>query len=167
MIYFIETQKFKQWWIWLILLIPFASSIIALYNSPNDFSDQGILSSTIGGLVAVSIVGLLLFSFTLKTEINQTGISYRFMPFHFKMKTIEWNELQDCYVREYKPIMEYGGWGIRYSFKNGKAYNTMGNKGLQLIFKNNKQLLIGTQKEEELTKLIEQLKKQNILKANA
>ena len=167
MIYFLETQKFKQWWIWLILLIPFASSIIALYYSPPDFSNSETLSNTIGGLIAVSVTALLLFSFTLKTEINQTGISYRFLPFHFKMKTIEWSEIQDCYVREYKPIMEYGGWGIRFSFRNGKAYNTMGNKGLQLIFKNNKKLLIGTQKEEELTKIIEQLKKQNILKANA
>lgn len=167
MIYFIETQKFKQWWIWLILVIPFIGIVISLYTTPPNFSNKDELTSTIIGMGVFAATVLLIFSFTLKTEINQTGISYRFIPFHFKTTTIEWSELQDFYVREYKPIMEYGGWGIRYSFKNGKAYNTMGNKGLQLIFKNNKQLLIGTQKEEELTKVIEQLKKQNILKANA
>jgi hypothetical protein len=53
-------------------------------------------------------------------------------------------------VRKYSPIKEYGGWGFRYGFKNGKAYNISGNMGLQLILKNGDRILIGTQKPEEL-----------------
>jgi TATA-box binding protein (TBP) (component of TFIID and TFIIIB) len=40
-------------------------------------------------------------------------------------------------------------------FGAGKAYNVSGNKGVQLVFKNGKKLLIGSQKADELAKAIE------------
>ena len=62
--------------------------------------------------------------------------------------------MSEYYAREYKPLREYGGWGIRCSLKRGKAYNVSGNKGVQLVFKNGKQLLIGSQKAEALEEAI-------------
>jgi len=56
-------------------------------------------------------------------------------------------------AREYKPIREYGGWGIRYVI-GGIAYNVYGNKGVQLILKNKKKVLVGTQKPEEFYQAI-------------
>ena len=35
-----------------------------------------------------------------------------------------------------------GGWGWRYSIRNGRAFNISGNKGLQIIFKDGKKLLL-------------------------
>ncbi|MBK8703741.1 MAG: hypothetical protein IPN33_08970 [Saprospiraceae bacterium] len=55
------------------------------------------------------------------------------------------------YVRQYKPIAEFGGWGLRYSMSGkGRALNVSGNMGLQLEFKDGKKLLIGTQKPKEI-----------------
>jgi hypothetical protein len=56
-------------------------------------------------------------------------------------------------VITYDPILDYGGWGIKYN-RHGKAYNVSGNKGLQLYLKNGKRILIGTQKESELTNFL-------------
>jgi TATA-box binding protein (TBP) (component of TFIID and TFIIIB) len=50
-------------------------------------------------------------------------------------------------------LLEYGGWGIKYGRK-GKAYNVSGNRGVQLVFKDGKQLLIGSQRAEELAEAI-------------
>ena len=51
--------------------------------------------------------------------------------------------------------MEYGGWGLRLGlFGNGKAFNVSGDKGLQLEFTDNKKLLIGTNRPEELTETL-------------
>ena len=59
------------------------------------------------------------------------------------------------YVRQYSPIIEYGGWGLRFGiFGKGTAFNVSGNKGLQLEFINNKKLLIGTNKPDALTETL-------------
>ena len=56
-------------------------------------------------------------------------------------------------TRQYKPIREYGGWGIRYG-RGGKAYNVSGNKAVQLVLKNGKRLLIGSQRPDKLVEAI-------------
>jgi hypothetical protein len=67
--------------------------------------------------------------------------------------------VEKSYVRTYKPIAEYGGWGLRSGiFGNGQAFNVYGNTGLQLELKNRKKLLFGTQKKYEIEKAIEQIK---------
>lgn len=57
-------------------------------------------------------------------------------------------------MRTYSPIKEYGGWGYRITLKNGKAFNVTGNKGIQLVLKSGKKLLIGTQQESEASLVI-------------
>jgi hypothetical protein len=46
---------------------------------------------------------------------------------------------------------------LRY-FKNKRAYNVSGDKGLQLILKNGKKLLSGTQKGRELNEFLAHIK---------
>ena len=65
-----------------------------------------------------------------------------------KFRHFSWAELEEIYVREYSPISEFGGWGWRFGM-GGKAYNISGDQGIQLVFKNGKKLLIGTQKPVE------------------
>lgn len=49
-----------------------------------------------------------------------------------------------------------GGWGIRYSFRYGWAYNVKGTKGLALEFKDGAKRLVGTQQPAELRAAIEE-----------
>jgi hypothetical protein len=64
-------------------------------------------------------------------------------------------------ARTYRPILEYGGWGIRYSpFGKGWAYNISGNQGVQLELMNGKRILIGSQRAEELARTIAEAKRQ-------
>jgi hypothetical protein len=55
----------------------------------------------------------------------------RFFP--WRAKLIPFRDINRCEVRTYRPIREYGGWGIRYG-RNGKAYNVSGDRGVQLEF---------------------------------
>jgi hypothetical protein len=94
----------------------------------------------------------------LTTRITEDGIYVRFFPFHLKEKFFAWETITSSYVRSYSPLMEYGGWGIKYSFKgNGLVYNTAGNVGLQLYFKEGEPVLIGTQKGEEIKQVLASL----------
>lgn len=102
--------------------------------------------------------------FTLKTTIDEKGITYCYSPLNLRNHTILWKDIDSAYVRTYRPVMEYGGWGIKYSFRNGKVYNVMGKKGLQLVLKNGRHILFGTQKPEEVKRLIDEMASAGMVK---
>jgi hypothetical protein len=108
----------------------------------------------IGVPVAITVLFLLL---KLQTYVSRDGIYVRFFPFHIRFKRFRPEDLSEYYARQYKPLWEYGGWGIRFSLRYGKAYNVSGNKGVQLVFKNGKKLLIGSQKPEQLEAAIREI----------
>jgi hypothetical protein len=149
---FRETQRFTQWWLWLVLLVSWGALIYALATAPDQSTISHIISYGLGMLLP-----LLFWQMRLTTRIETEGIYVRFFPFHFKEKFYAWNSISACYVRDYSPLKEYGGWGIKYSFNgNGLVYNVAGSVGLQLNFKDGDPVLIGTQKGEEIkTKLVE------------
>lgn len=146
-IYFKETQRFTQWWLWLLLVVIGFFIYKPIYYS--FVNSQELSSSQWIGLIVIFLVLLLFFVTKLETQIQEDGIYLRFIPFVFKTRFIPWDELEVAFVRKYSPLTEYGGWGWRISGK-GMAYNVKGNQGLQLIFKNKKALLIGSQKPKEL-----------------
>lgn len=109
------------------------------------------------GVLILAVVILFMFINRLETRIDERGIYVKFFPVIPKFKFYPWEEISTAVVRKYSSLLEYGGWGIRFG-RNGKAYNIKGNKGLQLKFKNGSALLIGTQKAEELQKVLNEIK---------
>lgn len=150
---FTETQRFTQWWLWLVLLGVWASMVYSFVTAPPQTNVAAFVSFGIGILLP-----LLFWQMKLTTRITEDGIFVRFFPFHLKEKFFAWETITSSYVRSYSPLMEYGGWGIKYSFKgNGLVYNTAGNVGLQLYFKEGEPVLIGTQKGEEIKQVLASL----------
>lgn len=159
---FNETQKFRQIWLWAIVFLAAFGAAIAIVFSLDESNQQinNDVEFTIALSIAVPFVIIALLYFAkLETTINQFGIEVRFVPFLIKRKFWLWNEISKVYIREYAPIMEYGGWGLRYSFRNGRAYNVSGKIGLQIELTNGKKVLIGTQKGEEIQLLLKHMKK--------
>lgn len=159
-ILFSESQRFKQWWAWVILISIEGLMIYALYqqvfrNKPfgtNPTSDFGLIV----GLASITLVLVAFWLIRLKTSIDNEGIHVQFFPFHLKKRHYLWETIQSLEVRRYQAILEYGGWGIR-GFGRNRALNISGNMGLQIHFKNGKKLLIGTQKGDSLSLLIEKM----------
>lgn len=155
---FKEEQRFNQ--IWLIVLIIVSAMVpIGIYikehlENPDNFS----ITELIGIIFIILLVSGFIFFFKLTTRIDEKGIHYKFFPFHWSLKTIKWNAIENAYVRTYNPLSEYGGWGIKggsfWNKSKGKAINVSGDIGIQLILENGKKLLIGTQKEEEAKNII-------------
>ena len=151
---FEEKQRFDQIWLWAVLV---GISSVVIYQVPFDLirqSDGSPMSTSsifiIVGVI-VFVIGLLaLFFFArLSTRINNESIEITFSPFFMKPKIINWADIDEAFVRKYNSLYEYGGWGIRFGWK-GRAYNTSGNMGLQLILKSGKKILIGTHKAKEI-----------------
>lgn len=157
---FREEQKFASWLRWLVYLSMGIAACISIFALRKDLAGQNppetqeVILAILGGIAVPILVAALFFLLGLVTEVRSDGLYIRFVPFHIHFKRFVPDDLSEYYARQYKPVREYGGWGIRCSFKNGKAYNTSGDRGVQLVFKSGKRLLIGSQKAEELEQAI-------------
>ena len=154
---FVEEQRFNQWWIYVILLIPLLSLFVKyIFNVDNyGASDKEALVGMSLSLIVVLMVAVLILLIRLKTKIDEKGVYYQFYPFNLNEKFIPWSNISQCYIRKYRPLSEYGGWGYKISpFGRGRVTNIRGNKGIQLELINGKKLLIGTQKVMEVEKVL-------------
>ncbi len=131
--HYYEIQQFRQVWVWTILLIVFIALIIPIF-----LGGIGILLSLI--LVSFSFGLIFLFwRMALITTIIDDGINIIFIP--FKNFIIPFNKIKEYHIRQYRPIIEYGGWGIRVKLKgirSGKAYTVSGITGLLINLYNGK-----------------------------
>lgn len=153
---FNETQRFTQWWLWLIIAV----STLAVLTEPiinwiqSDFKNSSAFDTGFWiGCGTLFLVLLLFVLFKLTTGIDEEGISYQFFPIHLKPILLDWNKIERVGTRKYKPLIEYGGWGYRLGM-GVKALNVKGNKGIQLKLKNGDSLLIGTQKVDQAQTVI-------------
>ncbi|HSF90370.1 MAG TPA: DUF6141 family protein [Saprospiraceae bacterium] len=153
---FTETQGFRQWWLWVILLGTdglFAYGIYTQLIQGVPFGDNPASDPL---LIIVFVMVLLLtvsfYIYRLETTIRKDGIYIRFLPYMRRYTYYPFAKLSKVYVRKYSPIAEYGGWGFR-----GGAYNVSGDQGLQIQFTDHKKLLIGTRKPEEIAAVLRKL----------
>jgi len=164
-IIFHEEQQFREHWYWVIGTIAMAILEIVLLaililafffpelfgeSHPPDIWALMIISSC---MILILLFIILMHTTKLTTEVRSTGLYVRFFPFHISFKKIPLENLVRHEARTYRPIMEYGGWGIRYGIQ-GKAYNVSGNQGVQLYFSGGTKLLIGSQRSRELADAI-------------
>jgi hypothetical protein len=162
---FREEQRFALWLRWLMALsmaLVMLLSILPLTKIPPEQRPPEMLPIIlliVAGVFAPIIIALLFWLLKLETEVRPDGLYVRYFPFHIHFRKFTPDDLIEYYARQYKPIREYGGWGVRCSFRKGKAYNVSGNKGVQLVFKNGKRLLIGSQRAEELEEAIRSIKR--------
>ena len=160
---FKEEQKFGSISLYIPMGLIYASTIgffiyagfmQFVYNkqwADKPMSDDGFIITMFGVLLVLIVTSYFLFGSRLKVQINNGKLLYSFPPFIRKMKEISKDQIKSYEIRKYKPIREYGGWGIKKGLKKyGDAYNVQGNIGLQLTLKNGKKVLFGTQRPEAL-----------------
>lgn len=167
--YFQERQRFRQPWLWILLLCIGTGQIglfaYGLYQQlylqkpwgNNPLSDAGLV--TIAIVIAAFFLAILLLFFLLelRVHVDADGVHVRFRPFFRKRIALE--SIVRCEARTYRPILEYGGWGIRWSLTGrGWAYNVSGDRGVQLELVDGKCILIGSQRPNDLADAISQAK---------
>jgi hypothetical protein len=158
---FTESQRFRQPWIILFMLLLNGLSVLGIVlqvflNMPfgnNPMPDLGLW--ILFGIC--SLLTLLLLTSTLTTKVDKHGITVQFFPFHRKPRVFPFAAITSWTVREYSPLWEYGGWGLRFNFNGDTCYNVRGKIGLELKLDNGDKVMIGTQCGEELNQLMNSL----------
>lgn len=156
---FLEVQRFQQKWLLWPLgaanILAFGAAVsepwwpITQENAPPNWSLWFLFFT-------VLLVTLFLLFTRLETRIDQQGVSVKMAPLHRKPRLYRWSDIASAHVRTYQPLVEYGGWGWRYSLSGaGIAFNISGNQGLQLVLQSGKKILIGTQDPQTLKDVLE------------
>ncbi|WP_440944766.1 DUF6141 family protein [Methanosarcina sp. T3] len=158
---FREVQKMDQVWVRLVVGIPVILSWYGAYQQlflGKPFGNNPAPDWMMLGLLLVFGVLFPLFFYSLKmiTEVRKDGLYVRFFPLHFSFRFFPLATIQSYKVVTYRPIRDYGGWGIRYGLK-GTAYNAKGNRGVFFEFGEGskvKKLMIGSQIPEKLSEAV-------------
>jgi hypothetical protein len=161
--YFGEVQQFRQKWLWLVTV---GTAGIAWYG----FAAQMATGAPFGSNPAPTVVAALIWLvfgvglpvffrlLRLETTVGPDGVRFRFVPFHLAVRLMPPEAIASYEARTYRPLVEYGGWGIR-SGRSGDAYNVSGDKGVQFVLAGGKRVLIGTQRPEEFVAALDRMRR--------
>lgn len=151
---FHEEQSFHQPWLWGLpfgLLVVFG---VVLQQQPDKV--QVLLPVAILVILVATAIAALMSLMKLTVTVDAETLYIRFVP--FAKKDISLHEITGWEARTYAPIREYGGWGVRITVRNGRAYNVSGDRGVQLELTGGERILIGSQRGEELAEAISRAK---------
>ena len=148
-----EEQQFRQLWLWLLLL-----GIAAL--SWWGFYEQIIRGRPWGSnpgpdwllwLMALLFgIGFPLWFWRVKLVIQVTADELRIRLRPFANRLIPLADIATAEARTYRPIGEFGGWGVRGLSRRNMAYNVRGDQGVQLTLRDGSRVLIGSQQAQAL-----------------
>jgi hypothetical protein len=140
-----------------IILVLGGMAFIFLTENEERNTTEMIVSSAIAMTVLFFLLWLL-YSLYLDVRIEEGRIVYRMPPLINKEKSILSTDINSYEVIKYH-IRHYGGWGLRYSFKHGKALTISGTRGLKLHLKSGQTLLLGTRNPEGINSAMERMMK--------
>lgn len=108
-------------------------------------------------ILIAAVFGILFpaFFIVLKLEISvdDRHLRFRIYPVHIRFRETALSEISAAEEVKFRPIMEYGGWGIRFR-RNIRAYTMRGNEGVMLTLADSRQILLGSQNTGMLLKAI-------------
>lgn len=119
-----------------------------------------VLGGTVGGdrpalpaiLVPWLLLGvglpLLLWRVALVTDVTAQGVVVGFAP--FERRTVAATAVTGCRALTYRPIRDFGGWGVRSSSGDRRAYTAGGRQGIELTLAEGQRIVIGPRRPDEL-----------------
>ena len=127
------------------------------------FTGLGLLRGRIwSGEVALGLlIGLAFLMFVvvfllhMTTEVGTAGlrVCFGWAPTYPRIVSID--TIRSVEVVNYRPIADYGFWGVRAGRDGEKAFIARGNRGVRLELIDGTKLLIGSQRPEALASVID------------
>ena len=152
---FTEEQHLLGSWRWVAFVLAVGGIAFALWNeatAPRPPGEPSLTLQWLAGLgVGLVVVALILYV-RLLVRVTDTHVFVHYRP--LSRRTIPLSEIVSCEACRYRPIWEYGGWGLRLG-RNNWAYTVSGREGVQLRFKQGRGLLIGSKMPRELAAAIQ------------
>jgi hypothetical protein len=157
-----ETQRFDQWWLRMLfaaLNLVFAYAVWLQVAEGRGLGDDPLsLDMLVLVWLSLGVFTVLFLRTRLITRVDASGVHVRFVPWQRQGRQVPWSQVQGCRVRQYRPLIDFGGWGMRSSMGGRmEGYTTSGDRALELDLGERRSLLIGTQRPEELAAVLRAL----------
>jgi hypothetical protein len=151
---FREVQRLRQWWLVLVAVglaglgwVMFVQQIVR----DRPFGDNPAPDWVVWLIWLLLGIGepvFILWLARMVVEVRPDRITVRWIP--FTKREIPLADVVAAEARTYRPIREYGGWGIRGWSRRRMAYNVSGNRGVAIDLVDGRHVLIGSQRADEL-----------------
>ncbi len=146
---FTETQRFadNRVFSWALVVL----GVVAVLGAAGAaFAGEGV--EAVVGLALPVLLLVLLGRMGLTTDLRDDRLRVKLGP--FPSKTYAVADIETVEARTYRPLREFGGWGLRLG-PAGLAWNAYGDRGVQLTLRGGKRVLIGSQRPAELAAAIQ------------
>ncbi len=153
-----EEQRFG-WWVYALMLL-MVGMAWALFEGrglirPGIFGQraQQLFFAVAAGmsLPIVFMLGVL----RMTTIVTPADVRVWFGFFPTYRRSISMITIARVEVVQYRPIADYGGWGIRIGRDGERVLNARGNRGVRFHLIDGSRILIGSQRPEELALAVE------------
>jgi Family of unknown function (DUF6141) len=149
--HFHEEQRFE--WFWTAMFcVPALIVGFGLFRQV--FLGKPLVSSALlwPAFIVTVVVGVWFSRMHLITEVRDDGLFIDFI-WLWPERTIAWNDIQSIGTRTYRPIRDFGGYGVRWAAR-GIVYHARGKQGVRLVLASGERVLIGSQQPAELAQAI-------------
>lgn len=149
---FVEVQRFRQVWLWLLILGLNAIFIYILYTN---FIVLKEIETIAYGILAIYIIfplplTLLFLFIKLESEYTEESLKFRWWPLDRSFYEYKWSELQKI---EMKEIRSFSG-GIRYSPTLGYIHRVKGKHGIFIVPFHGEGIFVGTQQPDQVLSVL-------------
>ena len=162
---FEEKSSLKIWWLYLVTAVTIFPTLAVLIFDKGGLNLAALKGMYFAPVFAILLPFLIIYLVQqnkLTLKINAEGVSFRYLPFHFKPNRFRWMSIEKAYIRKYDAFSEYGGYGVKtrlwFKFKDKAYLLNDKSKGLQLEFKNGKKLLFSSNRIDEMELFLINLK---------
>ncbi len=135
----------------LVLRLLVGLVLLSLFGASIWKPELGEATDSVHAVGATILVMLLVCRMRLVTQVTGETVTVRLWP--FPSKTYAFSDVDSAVVRRYRPLGEYGGWGLRLG-TGGVAWNAYGDRGVELVLKNGKRVLVGSQDSQRLAEVV-------------
>ncbi|HVN04471.1 MAG TPA: DUF6141 family protein [Bryobacteraceae bacterium] len=148
---FREEQRFE--WFWSVIF--FVPALIVGYGVyRQEVLHQPFLSGALlwPALAVCLVVAVWLLKMKLVTEVRDEGLYIDFI-WLWPERTIPWDQIRSVETRTYRPVRDFGGWGVRWAAR-GIVYHARGKRGVRLLLASGERVLVGSQQPADLAQAI-------------
>lgn len=112
-----ETQRFRQGWLWALLLVSAVPSGLLGIASITADSDPGTNVPLWTAVILLLVFGplVVLYRSNLRIEVRDDGLALRLWPLHLRERTVPCTDVESVIVRDISAMSDFGGVGIRFS----------------------------------------------------
>lgn len=158
-VWFHEEQRLTQWWLWAVLGLVAGLAWWAFIQQivlGQPFGDSPAPDGVVGAVwVAVGLVlPWLLRAARLEVEVDQECVRVQYVP--FMKRRVGLDTIRTHEAISYRPLRQWGGWGIRWVPGRGWAYSARGDQGVRLTLLDGRIVLVGSQRAQDLEHAISQ-----------